>query len=89
MLHAYLIWDGDILFFYGTAALIFLFPFRNVRPRRLIWTAAIVLFLNSLLLDGGQTVGQYMTRKHAQEALVAYQKNHVMTNVKAQGNGRQ
>jgi uncharacterized protein len=79
MLHAYLIWDGDILFFYGTAALIFLFPFRNVRPRRLIWSAAIVLFLNSLLLDGGQTMGQYMTRKHGREALVAYQKNHVVT----------
>ena len=79
MLHAYFIWDGDILFFYGTAALIFLFPFRNVRPKRLIWTAAIVLLLNSLLLDGGQTIGHYMTRKNGQKALAAYQKNHVVT----------
>ncbi len=79
MVHGYLIWDGDILFFYGTAALIFLFPFRNVRPRRLIWTAAIVLFLNSAILDGGQAANHYTVRKHAREALAAYQKNHVLT----------
>lgn len=79
MVHGYLIWEGDILFFYGVAALIFMFPFRNVRPKRLIWTAAIVLFLNSALLDGGQTAKHYMTRKHGREALVAYQKNHVLT----------
>jgi uncharacterized protein len=79
MLHAYFIWDGDILFFYGTAALLFLFPFRNVRPKRLIWTAAVVLLLNSLLLDGGMTMKDSMTRKKGHEALVAYQKNHVVT----------
>src|SRR6201987_5437762 len=28
MLHGYLIWSGDILFYYGLAALLFLFPFR-------------------------------------------------------------
>jgi uncharacterized protein len=49
MLHGYLIWSGDILFYYGLAALLFLFPFRNVRPTRLIWTGAILLLLNSLL----------------------------------------
>ncbi len=37
ILHGYLIWSGDILFYYGLAALLFLFPFRNVRVRRLIW----------------------------------------------------
>jgi len=36
MLHGYLIWSGDILFFYGLAALLFLFPFRNVRVKRLL-----------------------------------------------------
>jgi uncharacterized protein len=34
MLHGYLIWDGDILFYYGLAALLFLFPFRNA-PRNM------------------------------------------------------
>jgi uncharacterized protein len=79
MLHAYFIWDGDILFFYGTAALIFLFPFRNVRPKRLMWAAAIVLVINSLALDGGLTMKNYMTRKQGHDALAAYQKNHVVT----------
>ncbi|WP_433965785.1 DUF418 domain-containing protein [Tunturiibacter gelidiferens] len=53
MLHGYLIWDGDILFYYGVAALLFLFPFRNVRVKRLMWTAGIILFLNSVLMMGG------------------------------------
>jgi len=78
MLHAYLIWDGDILFFYGVAALLFMFPFRNVRPKRLIWTAVVVLTLNTGL-DVGQSIGHYMTRKHGREALAAYKKNHVVT----------
>jgi uncharacterized protein len=79
MLHGYFIWDGDILFYYGTAALLFLFPFRNVSVSRLIWTAGIVLALNSLLVDGGQSVQQLMTHKHGQEARQAYAKNHVVT----------
>jgi uncharacterized protein len=54
MLHAYFIWSGDILFYYGTAALLFLFPFRNVRVKRLIWTGAIVLLLNSIVVNGAQ-----------------------------------
>ncbi len=35
MLHCYLIWNGDILFFYGITALIFLFPFRHLKPKNL------------------------------------------------------
>jgi uncharacterized protein len=42
MLHGYLIWSGDILFYYGLAALLFLFPFRNVRVKRLMWVADAV-----------------------------------------------
>jgi len=49
MLHGYLIWSGDILFYYGLAALLFLFPFRTVRPRRLLCVAGIILLLNSAL----------------------------------------
>lgn len=54
MLHGYLIWSGDILFYYGLAALLFLFPFRVVRPRRLMWVAGILLALNSALGVGYQ-----------------------------------
>ncbi len=54
MLHGYLIWSGDILFYYGLAALLFLFPFRNVRVKRLMWVAAILLVINSALGTGAQ-----------------------------------
>jgi len=56
MLHGYLIWSGDILFYYGTAALLFLFPFRNVRVKRLMWVAGILLVVNSVLVNGGQYI---------------------------------
>ncbi len=54
MLHGYLIWSGDILFYYGLAALLFLFPFRNVRVKRLIWVAGIILVLNSAMMVTAQ-----------------------------------
>jgi uncharacterized protein len=40
IVHCYAIWNGDILFFYGTAALLFLFPFRNLKPKTLLWCRA-------------------------------------------------
>jgi uncharacterized protein len=43
-----LLWDGDILFWYGLTGLL-LFVFRNLPPRRLIAAAAIVLTLQSLV----------------------------------------
>src|SRR3984957_20402186 len=65
MLHAYLIWSGDILFSYGLAALLFLFPFRNVRVKRLMWTAGILLLINSVLMMGAQYGRAYGLRKEA------------------------
>jgi uncharacterized protein len=79
LLHAYFVWDGDILFFYGVAALLFLFPFRNLKPKTLLWVGGIVLTLNTLGIDGGQTVRDFMIQKHAREAMTAYAKNHVVT----------
>ena len=80
MLHAYFIWDGDILFYYGTSALLFLFPFRNVRAKRLIWVASIVLFLNAVVVDfGAQTMLPFSFHKKGVEARQAYAKNHVVT----------
>jgi uncharacterized protein len=80
MLHAYFIWDGDILFFYGTGALLFLFPFRNVRPKRLIIAASIVLFLNLLVVDfGAQTMQVYGTIKKGAVARASYAKHGVVT----------
>ncbi len=40
--HAWLVWDGDILFTYGLAGL-FLYPFRKMSPRGLVVTGALVL----------------------------------------------
>jgi uncharacterized protein len=45
MLHAYLLWEGDILFSYALSGL-FLFPFRNASPRLLIALGAIVLSIS-------------------------------------------
>jgi len=42
LLHAYLIWEGDILFTYGLFGLV-LFPFRNLRPWSLIAAGLVVL----------------------------------------------
>ena len=68
MLHGYLIWSGDILFYYGTAALLFLFPFRNVRVKRLMWVAGIILSINSVLVNGGQYAAEYFARQAAAKA---------------------
>jgi uncharacterized protein len=43
-----LLWDGDILFFYGVTGLL-LFVFRNLSARRLIATAAIIMTLQTLV----------------------------------------
>jgi uncharacterized protein len=36
ILHAYLIWDGDVLYSYGITALLFLYPCRHLKPRTLL-----------------------------------------------------
>jgi uncharacterized protein len=79
IIHCYAIWNGDILFFYGTAALLFLFPFRNNRPKTLLWSAGIVLLLNTLLVQGGQGFGAYHTMQEAQKANAALAQHKVLT----------
>jgi uncharacterized protein len=46
MMHAYLIWDGDILFYYAVLGL-FLYPLRKLSPRALAITAGFVLIAMS------------------------------------------
>jgi len=48
LLHAYLLWYGDILFTYGICALI-VFRFRNARPKRLLTAGLLVVSVSSLL----------------------------------------
>jgi uncharacterized protein len=47
VVHAYLLWMGDILYPYALCALL-LFPFRNMPAKRLIRIGAVVLVLTSL-----------------------------------------
>lgn len=61
VIHAYLIlWAGEILFAYGLYGL-FLFPFRNTNPRKLLWSV-VVLTLIGFALQGykyQKTMGYY------------------------------
>jgi uncharacterized protein len=46
VLHAYFVWFGDILYFYGLTALLFLYPCRHLRARTLIVAGIAVLCVN-------------------------------------------
>jgi uncharacterized protein len=51
MIHAYvLLWDGDILYYYGVTAL-FLFPLRNMSPRNLILTSLAAFLAISMVYN--------------------------------------
>ena len=56
LLHAYLIWFGDILFFYAVIGML-VYGFRNMAPRRLVAVGCLLLVLAPLLSLGG---GAYM-----------------------------
>jgi uncharacterized protein len=47
VLHAFLIWDGDILYTYALCGLL-LFPFRVLRPRTLVLAAVLVMCVVTL-----------------------------------------
>jgi uncharacterized protein len=47
VLHFYFIWMGDILYWYGLTALLFLYPCRNLRFRNLCIAGALVLVIGS------------------------------------------
>jgi uncharacterized protein len=43
VLHAYFLWWGDILYFYGMTALLFLYPCRKLKVRTLLIAGAVVV----------------------------------------------
>lgn len=43
VLHAYFLWWGDILYFYGLTALLFLYPCRKLKARTLLLAGAVVV----------------------------------------------
>jgi len=67
-LHCYLIWYGDILYFYGLVGLLFLYPMRKLRPKTLLWWAGAVLAVNNLLVGAGQLTAEYHARRQAAAA---------------------
>ncbi len=79
LIHCYLIWNGDILFFYGTAALLFMFPFRHCRPKTLFWAAGIILLLNTGLVNIGRTFGELHAKHAAEQANFALAQHQVLT----------
>ncbi len=79
MLHCYLIWYGDILYFYGLIALIFLYPMRKLKAKTLFRAAAVVLLLNSMGHYGGQLAGTYDARRKAIAADKVYREHKPLT----------
>ncbi|MBL8229920.1 MAG: DUF418 domain-containing protein [Bryobacterales bacterium] len=75
LVHAYLIWYGDILYAYGVVGLL-LFPFRKASARALIITGVIVLALHSMQGAGGMfAIGEMkQTAEKAAKAEKAGQK---------------
>jgi len=71
ILHCYLIWQGDILYFYGIIALLFLFPCRHLRPKTLIWAGVLILLFNTFLFEGSSYFGAAGKKKSADLALAA------------------
>ena len=51
IVHAYLLWLGDILYPYALCALV-LYPFRKLRPKRLLTIGGVLLVLTSLSYIG-------------------------------------
>jgi uncharacterized protein len=63
LVNAYLLlWPGDILYYYGVVGLL-LFVFRNVTPRKLIVTAAVIMVLQTAV-----TVGEWYGYREASVA---------------------
>lgn len=80
MLHAYLIWEGDILYWYGLTALLFLFPMRKLKTKTLVWTAAIVMLVTGVLFEGaGQYAHAYFAKKKADAVNVQLSQGKAIT----------
>lgn len=78
LLHFYFIWSGDILFFYGLTALVFLYPCRKVRVRNLLIAGAAVLLIGA----GSDTYYAWdaiHTRNQAKAALAVQQAGQKLT----------
>jgi uncharacterized protein len=67
--HAYLLWFGDILYWYGLTAILFLYPFRRLKPKTLVLACMFVLCLNFFNSFFGGSV--WLNDMHLQKLAVA------------------
>jgi uncharacterized protein len=80
VLHAYLVWSGDILYFYGLTALIFLYPCRNLKPKTLLIAATFALALNIFsIFASGQALQDIRLHQHVEAAIAAQKAGHPLT----------
>ncbi len=68
LLHAHLIWAGDILFGYGMVGLL-LFPLRKASARALVITGIVIISLHSLQnIGGGFAIGEMANKAEELQA---------------------
>jgi len=80
VLHAYLVWYSDILYFYGLTALIFLYPCRHLKPKTLLITAAFVIALDTFcIFAAGQALQDISLHKRVESAIAAQQAGATLT----------
>lgn len=68
VVHCYLIWWGDVLFFYAVSALLFLFPCRHLKAKHLLCASFLVLLVNSYRNEGARYFKAAEQRKAAEIA---------------------
>jgi len=64
--HAYMIWEGDILFLYGVCGMC-VYPFRRARPSRLVVAGVVVLAVGAGLSLGSGISAPYWPEEQRQE----------------------
>jgi len=72
LMHAYLLWYGDILVAYGICALL-LFPFRNMSPRKLLAIGLVSVCVPSLLWIAFGMSSPHWSGQDYQEIVTAWQ----------------
>jgi len=82
LIHAYLIWWGDILFFYGVIGFI-IYLFRNLRAKNLIIIGSIILLIGVFAQGGIGLMFSYM-RDTATEAQTLLDEGKEITDVQEQ-----
>ncbi|MCU0248500.1 MAG: DUF418 domain-containing protein [Bryobacter sp.] len=77
ILHAYLLWLGDILYPYALCGLA-LYPFRNMAPKKLLWIGSVLVVLTAASYIGMGFKNKEMIEK-GQAAIAAEQKGQKLT----------